>query len=155
MRVERVPERVRPFYGVYLVCYVFAVLNVLLLRSTRPSLESQSQGDSHECSVLHRFPLRERGRVAESPSVVLGCSRRDTRVGEDLARWFWRITPAWPVGSVAWRVLGTLSYLVCSLVARAELVVSPRAWYLAVRVAMSRMRRIMVAVRSEGSCLGS
>src|SRR3954470_13327017 len=42
-----------------------------------------------------------------------------------------------------------------SLAARAELVVSPRAWYLAVRVAMSRMRRIMVAVRSEGSRLGS
>ena len=47
-----------------------------------------------------------------------------------------------------------LSYLVFSRAARAELVVSPRAWYLAVRVAMTRMRRIMVAVRSEGS-LGS
>src|SRR3954468_20944224 len=33
-----------------------------------------------------------------------------------------------------------------SLVARAELVVSPRAWYLAVRVAVPRMRRIMVAM---------
>ena len=87
---ERVPERVRPFYGFYLVCYVFVVLNVLsvvlLLRSTRPSLESQSQGDSLERSVLRRFPFRERGRVAESPSVVLGCSSRDSRVSEDLAR---------------------------------------------------------------------
>src|SRR3954465_6999279 len=42
-----------------------------------------------------------------------------------------------------------------SLAACAELVVSPRAWYLAVRVAMSRMRRIMIVVRSEGSRLGS
>src|SRR3954468_21926653 len=121
LRVERVPKRVRPFYGVYLVCYVFAVLNVLLLRSTRPNSESQSQGDSHECSVLHCFPLRERGRVAESPSVILGCSRRDSRVGEDLARLGERITPAWPVGSVAWRVVGMLSYLAFSLAARAEL----------------------------------
>ena len=135
--------------------YVFAVLSVLLLRSTRPSLESQSQGDSHECSLLDRFPLRERGRVAESPSMVLGGSSRGSRVGEDWARQSKGITPAWPVGLVAWRVLGMLSYLAFSLVARAELVVSPRAWYLAVRVAVSRMRRIMVAVRSEGSCLGS
>src|SRR3954463_909094 len=42
-----------------------------------------------------------------------------------------------------------------SLAARAGLVVGPRAWYLAVRVATPRMRRIMVAVRSDGSCLGS
>src|SRR3954468_14276227 len=125
-----------------------------LLGSNRLNSESQSQGDSHECSVLHRFPLRERGRVAESPSVVLGCSRRDSRVGEDLARYGERIAPAWPVGPVAWRVLGMLSYLAFSLAARAGLLVSPQAWYLAVRVAMSRMRRIMVAVRSEGSCLG-
>ncbi len=87
------------------------LLNVLLLWSTRPDSESQSQGDSHERSVLHRFPLREWGRVAESPSVVLGSSRRDSRVVEDLARWCERVTPAWPVGSVAWRVLGMLSYL--------------------------------------------
>src|SRR3954468_11456711 len=61
-------------------------LNVLILWLTRPDSESQSQGDSHECSVLHRFTLRERGRVAESPSVVLGCSRRDSRVGRT-----WRV----------------------------------------------------------------
>ena len=128
---------------------------MLLLWSTRPSSESQSQGDSLECSVLYRFPVRERGRVAESPSVVLGSSRRDSRVVEDLARWCERVTPAWPVGSVAWRVLGMLSYLAFSRTARDELVFSPRAWYLAVRVAMPRMRRTKVAVRSEGSCLGS
>ena len=94
---------------------MFVVLNVLsvvlLLGSTRPSSESQSQGDSRECSLLDHFLLRERGRVAESPSVVLGCSSRGSRVGEDWARQSERITPAWPVGSVAWRVLGTLSYL--------------------------------------------
>ena len=83
MLIERVPERDRPFYGVYLV--VICLLPFNELRSTSHGSESQSQGDSHECSVLHRFPLRERGRVAESPSVVLGCSRRDSRVGEDLA----------------------------------------------------------------------
>src|SRR3954469_23928334 len=152
---ERVPERVRPFVGFtsYVICLLF--LCVLLLWPTRPGSESQSLGDSLECSVLYRFPLRERGRVAESPSVVLGCSRRDSRVVEDLPRWFERVTRAWPVGSVAWRVLGMLSYLAFSLTARDELVLSPRAWYLAVRVAMPRMRRTKVAVRSEGSCLGS
>ena len=152
---ERVPERVRPFVG--FTSYMMYVLLscVLLFWSTRPSSESQSQGDSLECSILYRFPLRERGRVAESPSVVLGCSRRDSRVVEDLARWCERVTPAWPVGSVAWRVLGMLSYLAFSLTTRDKLVFSPRAWYLAVRVAMPRMRRTKVTVRSEGSCLGS
>src|SRR3954469_11782193 len=151
----RVPERVRPFVE-FTSYMMYALLScVLLLWSTRPSSESQSQGDSLECSVLYRFPVRERGRVAESPSVVLGSSRRDSRVVGDLARWCARVTAAWPVGSVAWRVLGMLSYLAFSRTARDELVLSPRAWYLAVRVAMSRMRRIMVAVRSEGSCLGS
>src|SRR3954464_7836623 len=86
LRVERVPERVRPVYGVYLVFMRLWFLNILILWSTRLDSESQSQGDSLERSVLHRFPLRERGRVAESPSVVLGCSRLDLRVGEDLAR---------------------------------------------------------------------
>src|SRR3954467_8999723 len=128
---------------------------VLLVESTRPSSESQSQGDSLEFSVLYRFPVRERGRVAESPSVVLGSSRRNSRVVEDSARWCERVTPAWPVGSVAWRVLGMLSYLAFSLTDRDELVFSPRSWYLAVRVAMPRMQRTKVAVRSEGSCLGS
>src|SRR3954468_20653162 len=81
------PRARSPFCGVYLVCDVLWFLNVLLLWSTRPDSKSQSLGDSLECSVLRHFPLRERGRVAESSSVVLGCSRRDSRVGEDLARW--------------------------------------------------------------------
>ena len=152
---ERVPERVRPFVGFtsYVICLLF--LCVLLLWSTRPDSKSQSLGDSLECPVLRCFPLRERGRVAESPSVVLGSSRRDSRVVEDLARWCERVTPAWPVGSVAWRVLGMLSYLAFSRTARGELVRSPRVWYLDVRVAMPGMRRTVVAVRSVGSSLGS
>src|SRR3954469_1174836 len=106
---ERVPERVRPFVGFTLYVIYVLLLCVLLFWSTRPSSERQSLGDSLECSVLYRFPLRERGRVAESRSVVLGCSRRDSRVVEDLARWCERVALAWPVGSVAWRVLGMLS----------------------------------------------
>src|SRR3954468_19209099 len=98
---------------------------VLMFWLTRPSSKSQSLGDSLECSVLYRFPVRERGRVAESPSVVLGSSRRDSRVVEDLACWCKRVTPSWPVGSVAWRVLGMLSYLAFSLTARDELFFSP------------------------------
>src|SRR3954469_5320252 len=152
---ERVPERVRPFVGFTLYVIYVLLSCVLMFWSTRPSSESQSLGDSLECSVLYRFPVRERGRVAEFPSVVLGSSRRNSRVVEDSARWCERVTPAWPVGSVAWRVLGRLSYLAFSLTDRDELVFSPRAWYLAVRVSMPRMRRTKVAVRSEGSCLGS
>ena len=86
LRFERVPERVRPFVGFTSCVICLWFLNVLLLWSTRTDSKSQSQGDSLERSVLHRFPLRERGRVAESPSVVLGCYRRDSRMVEDLAR---------------------------------------------------------------------
>ena len=86
--VDWTSPRARPHFVWGLArLFVFVILNVLsvvlLLRSTRPSSESQSQGDSRECSLLDRFPLRERGRVAESPSVVLGGSSRSSRVDED------------------------------------------------------------------------
>ena len=81
MLIVRVPERVRPFYGVYLV--VICLLTFNELRSTRHGSESQSHGDSQGCSLLDHFPVRERGQVAESPSVVLGGSSRSSKVGED------------------------------------------------------------------------
>ena len=84
--------------------------------------------------------------------VVLGATRGWVRTWR--VSWSASLLPG-PLGQShgeSWACSHTWRF---SLVARARLVVSPRAWNLAVRVAVPRMRRIMIAVRSEGSCLGS
>src|SRR4051812_33745240 len=80
-----------PRFYVHVCCYI-----VSQLRSTRHGLKIQSHGDPKRCSILSRFPERERGRLAESPSMVLSRSSRMPKVGEDEARCVKRVDPTDP-----------------------------------------------------------